>query len=180
MTPSPAEISGNIQGKVWLLGDNINTDLIHPSTYFSLEQDTLKQGISKGMGLLHKKAAPEEPIHDLVIVAGKNFGCGSSRESSVRALYATGVKAIIARSFARIFYRSLVNRGIAPIICPDCHDRATDGDPIEIRMDRQCVVINKTEEIPFQPFDPHIQKILEKGGLIAYLEDERPSGTPGV
>ena len=163
----------NIQGRVWRLGDNINTDMIHPSQYFSLDEATLKNGIKEGMARLQKGGTPVDGVKDLVIVAGKNFGCGSSRESSVRALFASGVKAIVAQSFARIFYRSLVNRGIVPIVCKKAHEYATDGDGIEIHMDEQCILLNDSEKIPFIPFDLHIKNILECGGLIPYMENEK-------
>lgn len=168
------KILQNIQGRVWRLGDNINTDMIHPSQFFSLDEATLKQGILEGMERLQKGGKPVDKVKDLVIVAGKNFGCGSSRESSVRALFASGVKAIVAASFARIFYRSLVNRGIVPVVCQKTHGQAKNGDRIELRMDETCIVLNASEKIPFDPFDPHIRKILENGGLIPYMEKNLP------
>jgi len=105
-----------------------------------------------------------------VIVAGENFGCGSSRETSVRALSAFGIKAIVAKSFARIFYRSLVNCGIVPIVCEELHDHVSDGDLIHILFDKHSIILANKNHIPFPPLDPHTKKILECGGLISYLK----------
>ncbi len=167
----------NISGRVWLLGDHINTDLIHPPSCFSLDETKMKNGLRVGMERLNMKIDPDDDNEDLVIVAGDNFGCGSSRETSVRALFAFGVKAIVAKSFARIFYRSLVNRGIAPLICRKAHDNAADGDMIKILIDKQQIIPDNNKPIPFIPFDPHIKKILECGGLISYLKRELSQNT---
>ena len=128
------DMGRNISGRVWLLGDHINTDLIHPPSCFSLDETKIKNGLRVGMERLDRQVSPDDTQDDLVIVAGENFGCGSSRETSVRALFASGVRAIVAKSFARIFYRSLVNRGIAPLVCSKIQDRVVDGDPIQISM----------------------------------------------
>ncbi len=163
----------NISGRVWLLGDNINTDLIHPPSCFSLDEDKLKNGLQVGMDRLEMKGDRKNAGDGLVIMAGENFGCGSSRESSVRALFAFGIKAIVAKSFARIFYRSLVNRGIAPIVCREVQDKISDGDMIHISMNEQSIVLSNKEHVPFDPFDRHIKKILACGGLISYLKKEQ-------
>jgi 3-isopropylmalate/(R)-2-methylmalate dehydratase small subunit len=160
----------DVKGRAWVLGDNINTDLIHPPAFFSLDEETLKQGIRIGMERIGSDQGLEPSVAGLVIVAGENFGCGSSRESSVRALFASGVRAIVAKSFGRIFYRSLVNRGIAPVICHDVQDKVSDQDPIEIRMEQQLIVVNDSVKFPFVPFDTHVKKILACGGLIPYME----------
>jgi len=170
------EKNGHISGRVWRLGNHVNTDLLHPPSWFSLDEEKMKNGLRVGMKRLEREVVPGDSGDELVIiVAGENFGCGSSRETSVRALFAIGVKAIVAQSFARIFYRSLVNRGIAPLVCRELHDRITDGDLIRIIMDNQCIVLNNSEQISFDPFDPHIKKILACGGLIPYLKKEGES-----
>ncbi len=166
-------INKDISGKVWLLGDHVNTDLIHPPSCFSLDEDKMKKGLLVGMERLERKMGPTASSENFVIVAGENFGCGSSRETSVRALFAFGVKAIVAKSFARIFYRSLVNRGIAPIVCEELHDNVSDGDLIHIIFEEQSIILENKKNIPFPPLDPHIKKILECGGLISYLKMEQ-------
>lgn len=160
----------SISGRVWLLGDHVNTDLIHPPSCFSLDETKMKNGLRVGMERLDMRADPDD---DLVIVAGENFGCGSSRETSVRALFAFGVRAIVAKSFARIFYRSLVNRGIAPLVCREIQDKVADGDQIQTFIDKHHIILSNNEHVPFAPFDPHIKKILECGGLISYLKREQ-------
>ncbi len=165
-------INKDISGKVWLLGDHVNTDLIHPPSCFSLNEDKMKKGLLVGMERLKRKMDPAIPSENLVIVAGENFGCGSSRETSVRALFASGIRAIVAASFARIFYRSLVNCGIVPIVCEELHNNVSDGDLIHIILDKQSIILENKNQIPFSPLDPHIKKILECGGLISYLKVE--------
>ena len=167
------DTSKNISGRVWLLGDHVNTDLIHPPSCFSLDETKMKNGLRVGMERLDRKADPDEAQEDPVIVAGENFGCGSSRETSVRALFAFGVRAIVAKSFARIFYRSLVNRGIAPLVCREIQDKVADGDRIRTFIDKHHIILSNNEHVPFAPFDPHIKKILECGGLISYLKREQ-------
>ena len=167
------DIHENITGRVWRLGDHINTDLLHPPSCFSLDETRMKNGLLVGMDRLDLRLQEDASGQDLVIVAGENFGCGSSRETSVRALSTFGVRAIIAESFARIFYRSLVNRGIIPLVCEKIQDQVKDRDPIRILMDKQHIVLDNSKPIPFEPFDPHIKKILECGGLISYLKIEQ-------
>ena len=166
-------INKDISGRVWLLGDHVNTDLIHPPSCFSLDEDKMKNGLLVGMERLERKMDQAASPESLVIVAGENYGCGSSRETSVRALFAFGVKAIVAKSFARIFYRSLVNRGIIPIACEELHDKVSDGDLIHIIFDKQSIIPANKNHISFPPLDPHIKKILECGGLIPYLKMEQ-------
>ncbi|SPD73201.1 3-isopropylmalate dehydratase small subunit 1 [uncultured Desulfobacterium sp.] len=161
-----------ISGRVWRLGDNINTDLIHPPSCFSLDEDKIKAGIYVGMNRLERHDNSPFPAWDLIIVAGENFGCGSSRETSVRALFSLGVRAIVAKSFARIFYRSLVNRGIAPIECSSIYSSVSDGDMITVSMSEGHIRLENTTYIQFAPLDPHIKKILECGGLVSYLKRE--------
>ena len=163
----------SISGSVWLLGDHVNTDLIHPPSCFTLDETKMKNGLRVGMERLDMRADRDDDQDGLVIVAGENFGCGSSRETSVRALFAFGVRAIVAKSFARIFYRSLVNRGIAPLVCREIQDKVADGDQIRTFIDKHHIILSNNEHVPFAPFDPHMKKILECGGLISYLKREQ-------
>ncbi|MCP4569218.1 MAG: 3-isopropylmalate dehydratase, partial [FCB group bacterium] len=108
----------------------------------------------------------------LVIVAGENFGCGSSRETSVRALAASGVRAVVARSFARIFFRSLANLGIPPFLCPEAGHGIQEGDVIRIFSEAGFMESAKGSRFPLLPLDPHVEKILGSGGLLSYLQRE--------
>jgi 3-isopropylmalate/(R)-2-methylmalate dehydratase small subunit len=104
-----------------------------------------------------------------VIIAGRNWGCGSSREQAVTCLKAAGVGAVIAASFARIFYRNAINNGLPAIACPAAATAIEPGQPVEIDLERaeiRCPV----GVFAFQPFPPSVQRILAEGGLIPYLK----------
>ena len=162
-----------ISGRIWRLGDHVNTDVLHPSSYFSLNETRVKEGLLEGMERLSGDAKIDFLNEGLVIVAGENFGCGSSRETSVRAFRTCGVKGVVAVSFARIFFRSLVNLGIPPFECREIHHWAKDGDLIHISLQDGSIELGNTRRFPFSPMDPHIKKILEAGGLIPYLRREK-------
>ena len=106
-----------ISGRVWKLGDHVNTDLLHPPSHFSLDEKRMKEGIAEGIARLGSGVKEGSSDAGWIIVAGKNFGCGSSRETSVRGLASFGVKGVVATSFARIFMRSLINLGIPVFEC---------------------------------------------------------------
>jgi 3-isopropylmalate/(R)-2-methylmalate dehydratase small subunit len=162
--------SETISGRVWKLGDHVNTDILHPSSYFSLDEKRVKEGVGKWIeGNLIKKDSNES----LVIVAGENFGCGSSRETSVRGLRSFGVKGVIAASFARIFMRSLTSLGIPAFECQEIQNWVRDGDSIHISWRDGLIELKHGRRFQFSPIDRHIKKILEAGGLIPYLRRER-------
>jgi len=162
-----------IFGRVWRLGDHVNTDVLHPSSYFSLNEGRIKEGLLEGMGRLSVGANIDLFNEGIVIVGGQNFGCGSSRETSVRALHTCGVKGVVATSFARIFFRSLVNLGIPAFLCGEIQNWAKDGDLIHISLKEGTIDLENTRRFRFSPIDPHIKKILEAGGLIPYLRREK-------
>ncbi len=162
-------LQGVITGRVWRLGDHVNTDLLHPPSYFSLDGGRVEQGLREGMRRLGTDLRGEYAGDGLVIVAGENLGCGSSRETSVRALSIGGVKAVVARSFARIFYRSLANLGIPPLECRGIHDWVEDGDLIHISIKDGLIELEGARRFSISPLDRHIEKILECGGLVPYL-----------
>ena len=117
-----------IQGKIWKFGDNIDTDIIIPARYLTLPLEEMKL---KAMSPLRPDfAAGFSPGG--VIVAGRNFGCGSSREQAPAVLKALGVSAIVAESFARIFFRNAVNLGLPLVECRETAGQFTEGDVIEI------------------------------------------------
>ncbi|MDI6702251.1 homoaconitase small subunit [Methanothermobacter wolfeii] len=152
-----------IKGRVWRFGDNIDTDIIIPGRYlrtFSL--DELASHVMEG---IDPEFASKVRKGD-IIVAGRNFGCGSSREQAPVALKHAGVSAIIAESFARIFYRNAINIGL-PVIMADVD--AEDGD--EIRADlREGVIENITRQKKYRmkPFNDYMLSILEDGGLVKH------------
>ena len=157
---------------VWKLGDNVNTDLLHPPDYFSLNEDRMKAGIREGMQRLDTAVSARQSSGNIVIIAGINFGCGSSRETSVRALRAVGVKAVVARSFGRIFFRSLFNLGLLPLVCKDLPEGIRDGDTVTFDPKPPCLRLDGRNPFPLDPLDAHAEKVIAHGGLITYLLKE--------
>jgi 3-isopropylmalate/(R)-2-methylmalate dehydratase small subunit len=109
----------------------------------------------------------------LIIVAGENFGCGSSRETSVRGLRHFGVRGVVAASFARIFMRSLVNLGIPTLECREIQLLVRDGDRVHLNFKDGWIELEGEKCISFSPLDLHVKRILEAGGLIPYLRREK-------
>ncbi|WP_288194406.1 homoaconitase small subunit [uncultured Methanobrevibacter sp.] len=150
-----------IQGRVWTFGENIDTDLIIPGRYLrTFNPEDLAEHVLEG----------ERPdfTHNVkkgdVIVADENFGCGSSREQAPVAIKAAGVDAIIAKSFARIFYRNAINIGL-PVIKADI--KASDEDIVSVGLS-EGIIRNETtgEDVEFEPFKDFMLEILEDGGLV--------------
>ncbi len=162
-----------ISGRVWKLGDHVNTDLLHPPSYFSLDEKRMNEGIVEGMLRLGAGVKGDSSDEGWIIVAGENFGCGSSRETSVRALRNFGVKGVVAVSFARIFMRSLVNHGIPVFESGEIQEGVKDGDLICISLREGWIESPDSRRFPFSAIDPHLKKILEAGGLVFYLRRER-------
>jgi 3-isopropylmalate/(R)-2-methylmalate dehydratase small subunit len=162
-----------ISGMVWKVGDHVNTDILHPPAYFSLDEGRVKEGLRAGMERLNTGLPGYDSTDGLLIVAGENFGCGSSRETSVRSLRIFGVQAVIAHSFARIFYRSLANLGILPLECNAIQGWVQNGDTLHISLADGFIELGDARRFPFPPLDPHIERIVECGGLIPYLRREQ-------
>jgi len=160
-----------ISGRVWKLGDHVNTDLLHPPSHFSLER--VKEGIVEGRLRLGSGVKEDSSDQGWIIVAGENFGCGSSRETSVRGLSAFGVKGVVAGSFARIFMRSLINIGIPVFETREIQKNVKDGDLIRIFLTEGWIEGPDSKQFSFSPLDPHLKKILEAGGLVSYLQCEK-------
>lgn len=156
-------------GKVIQYGDNIDTDVIIPARY--LNTSDKKELASHCMEDIDKDFVNKVQKGD-IMVAGYNFGCGSSREHAPIAIKESGISLVIARSFARIFYRNSINIGLAIIECPEAVDGIEDGDIVEADLD-QGVIYNRTNGKSFttQPFPAFIQKIIENGGLIESIKN---------
>ena len=126
-------------GKVWVLGDDIDTDIIIPTEYLALK--TVEDMKPYAFSPLRPELAGQIKPGD-IIVAGKNFGCGSSREQAPSVLKALGVKAVIAKSFARIFYRNAINIGLPVIVCKELHDEVNAGDECELSLEDGIITVN--------------------------------------
>lgn len=146
-------------------GDHIDTDVIIPARYLnSSEHSELAAHCMEDCDSTFQ----ERVRHSHIVVAGENFGCGSSREHAPIALKASGVELVIAKSFARIFYRNAINIGLAIVECPEAAAQIKDGERIEADLDSG-TIRNLTNPAIFKavPFPPFIQRIIESGGLIA-------------
>ena len=151
-------------GKVIKYGDNVDTDVIIPARYLNTSDH--KELASHCMEDLDKDFTKRVEIGD-IMVAGDNFGCGSSREHAPIAIKASGISLVIANTFARIFYRNAINIGLAILECPEAVANISDGDKVEADLDNG-VIYNRTTGKSFktQPFPEFIQKIITNGGLI--------------
>jgi len=157
-----------IKGKALKYGDDVNTDVIFPGRYLALTEP--EEIAAHAMEDLDPDFLKKLERGD-IIVAGKNFGCGSSREQAAIALKYAGVGAIVAKSFARIFYRNAINQGIPVVECPEGAEAIEDGDEIEIDLDNGVLVDKSTgETFNFKPLPEFIQNILSKGGLLPFLK----------
>ena len=161
-------MTGNIilQGKAWKYGDNIDTDAIIPARYLaSSDPKFLAQHCMEDADTEFVKKAQEGDF----IIAGKNFGCGSSREHAPIAIKAAGISCVIAKSFARIFYRNSFNMGLPILDCPEAIDGIDDGDEIEINLSKGTIRNLKSgAEFQASPIPPFMQELIDAGGLINY------------
>jgi len=157
-------------GRAWKFGDDIDTDVIIQGKYLVInEPEELAKHVFENV---RPEFAREVKKGDFV-VAGENFGCGSSREHAPLALKATGIEAVIAKSYARIFFRNAINIGLEVIECRDA-DKIDDGDELEVDYEKG-VIRNKTsgEEYRISPVPDFLRDILEKGGLVNYAKSLR-------
>ena len=148
-------------GKVWVLGDDIDTDIIIPTEYLALKTiDEMKQ---YGFSPLRPELAGLIKEGD-IIVAGKNFGCGSSREQAPEIIKAIGVKCVIAKSFARIFFRNSINNGLLLMEQPDLYDDMTEGDIIQVTVNKHVEYQGRFYQIASLP--QNLVDIISAGGLV--------------
>lgn len=157
-----------IEGNAIRYGDNVDTDVIIPARYLNTSDP--KELAAHCMEDLDASFASRVRPGD-VVVGGFNFGCGSSREHAPIALKASGISLVIARSFARIFYRNAINIGLAIVECPEAVDGIREGDRVEADL-VEGFIRNATTGATFriEPFPPFIRRLMEHGGLIAAIE----------
>jgi len=155
------------KGTVFKYGDNVDTDVIIPARY--LNSSDPAELATHCMEDIDKTFIDRVQKGD-IIVATKNFGCGSSREHAPIAIKAAGVSCVIAETFARIFYRNAINIGMPIIECPEAARSIEDGDEVEIDFDSGMIHnVTKNESYKGQAFPPFMQKIISAGGLIHYI-----------
>ena len=148
-------------GKVWVLGDDIDTDIIIPTEYLALK--TIEDMKQYGFSPLRPELAGQIKPGD-IIVAGKNFGCGSSREQAPEVIKALGIPCIIAKSFARIFYRNALNNGLLLLEQPELHDVLKEGDTITVTVNEDVEYNGK--KYPIASLPENLMEIIEAGGLV--------------
>lgn len=157
-----------IGGPCLVLGDDVNTDEIIPGRYLgSIDPKELAEHALEPLG-------PELQARlraSRVVVAGRNFGCGSAREQAASCLIGAGVQAVVARSFARVFFRNAINTGLVAVECSDAVDGLRDGDELFVDVTEGSVRVGG-ERFAFSPYPESLRRILDAGGLIPYVASQ--------
>lgn len=152
-------------GKIWTLGDDIDTDIIIPTEYLALK--TVEDMAPYAFSPLRPELAGQIGAGD-VIVAGKNFGCGSSREQAPEIIKALGVKCVIAKSFARIFFRNAINNGLLLIENDTLRDVVCEGDELTVTLNE--AILHNGKQYPITSLPQNLMEILEAGGLVKAMQ----------
>ena len=161
----------NTKGKVFKYPDNVDTDVISPARY--LNTSDANELTKHCMEDIDPEFINNVKKGD-VMVAGWNFGCGSSREHAPLVIKTAGTGCVIAKSFARIFYRNSINIGLPILECPEAADAINAGDEVEVNFDTGVITdITTSKTFQAQPFPEFIQNIISKGGLLASLKEDK-------
>ena len=164
-------MSMNAKGTVFKYGDNVDTDVIIPARYLnSSDPAELATHCMEDIDIDFVKKVQKGDI----IVANKNFGCGSSREHAPISIKAAGVSCVIAETFARIFYRNAINIGLPIVECPEAAKAIDAGDVVEVNFDNG-IITDVTKGLSFQgqPFPEFMQKIIASEGLVNYINNQK-------
>ena len=160
----------NAHGTVHKYGDHVDTDVIIPARYLNTQSH--QELASHCMGDIDKTFITKVKDGD-IMVAGVNFGCGSSREHAPIAIKASGISCVIAKNFARIFYRNAINIGLAILECPAASEGIDNGDEVAVDFDTGVITnVTKNETYQAEPFPPFIKDMIAKGGLMASLKNK--------
>jgi 3-isopropylmalate/(R)-2-methylmalate dehydratase small subunit len=161
------------KGKAWIFGNDVNTDLIIPGKYLELiDPEEMAEHAMEGIDPDFPKKIQEGDI----VVGGTNFGCGSSREHAPLALKYAGISAVIAESFARIYYRNSINIGLPALECPGIIDAVEEGDVVEVDVTGGTIKNTRTgTELSFTPLPDFMIEVLNDGGLVPYLKKNMES-----
>ncbi len=157
-----------MKGRAIVLGNNVSGDQI-------ISGGRLAGGKSEQEGVAYLFESVRPDFASLyrkgdIVVAGENFGCGSSREMIIQVMKAAGIECVVAKSFARQFYRAGINNGIIPV---ECNIEVSDGTELEIDMADNLVILENGEKIPFQPFPAQVQALIKEGGIINYYKNHQ-------
>jgi len=152
--------------RTWVLGDNVDTDVITPGRYMKFGIDEIaKHCLEPVLPGFSKEVRPGD-----LVVGGRNFGAGSSREQAPAALKHLGVAALVAESFAGLFYRNSLNLGLPALVCAQAK-QIRDGDALTVDFERALLVNQATQQTyAFEPIPPHLLEMVRDGGLLAHLE----------
>jgi 3-isopropylmalate/(R)-2-methylmalate dehydratase small subunit len=158
-----------ITGRVWKYGDNVNTDVIFPGkyTYTITDPDQMREHALEDLDPDFRDGVKPGDV----IVAGTNWGCGSSREQAVTCIKAIGVGAIIAKSFARIYYRNCLNAALPALTCPELIDQVEHGDEITVDLSQGQISLGE-KQFSFPPLPDSLQSMFAAGGLIPYTRQK--------
>ena len=152
-------------GKIIKFGNNINTDVIIPGRYLvSIDQQELAKHAFEPLGA----EVQQRLWSSQVVVGGSNFGCGSAREQAASCLIGSGIKAVVAKSFSRVFFRNCINTGLPVVECPDLAQAVTDGDDLWLDLERG-IAEAEGKTFHFASYPESLKQILDAGGLIPYL-----------
>ena len=155
-------------GRAFVYGDDVDTDRLFPGRYmFIADAEGMKAHALEDLDPTFRSRAQAGDI----VVGGRNFGCGSSREQAVLCLRHLGIRAIVARSFARIYYRNAINTGVAPIVCPQAVDGIKEGDELAVDLAAgQLRNVTQGQTYAFEAFPGFLREILDAGGLVPHLK----------
>lgn len=161
------------KGKAWIFGDDVNTDLIIPGKYLELvDPEEMAKHAMEGIDPDFPKKIQKGDL----VIGGTNFGCGSSREHAPLALKYAGISAVIAESFARIYYRNSINIGLPALECPGITGAVKEGDTVEVDVTGGTVKNIRTGvELNFTPLPDFMIDVLNEGGLVGYLKKNMES-----
>lgn len=153
------------QGRVWAFGDDLDTDLIAPGRYLMYDLPEIAAHVMEGI----RPGFADLVGQGDIIVAGTNFGSGSSREMAARALRETGIVAVVAKSFSRIFFRNSINVGLVPVECAEANV-IEEGQTVRIDIDiGEVMIIDTGRRLASRPLPPEVAAIMEAGGLVEFL-----------
>lgn len=153
-----------LTGRVWKYGDNVDTDVIIPARYLNISapEELAPHCMEDIDPTFAERVQPGD-----IVVAGANFGCGSSREHAPLALKGAGVSCVVAKSFARIFFRNAINIGLPILTCPQAVEGTEAGQRLEVELERGIIRnLDTGEEFRAEPYPPFMMEIIEAGGLV--------------
>ncbi|HUR24987.1 MAG TPA: 3-isopropylmalate dehydratase small subunit [Candidatus Thermoplasmatota archaeon] len=183
-TDSPKEVqprfgkSNGQFGKAFVYGDDVDTDRLFPGRYlFVADPAGMRKYALEDLDPTFRERVRQGDL----IVGGRNFGCGSSREQAVACLLHSGVRTVIARTFARIYYRNAINNGVAPLVCPGAVDGIRDGDQVTVDLAAGTITnLTRDEAYRFEPLPDFLLAILDDGGLVPHLRKRFATAAPPV